>query len=123
MADQTIKCPYCKGEMPLTEALTNQISEGLRAEYDERDRRKDEEHYRKLTELEAASARKLVLEKARLDEEARKRALQQVECELKDLKEDKARKEAQLEEFRKQELELRRKTRELDEEKKAVEVQ
>src|SRR3972149_4564683 len=91
MADQTIKCPYCKGEIPLTEALTSQISEGLRAEYDERDRRKDEEHRGKLSELEAAGARKLVLEKARLEEEARKRALQQVEGELKDLKEGRAR--------------------------------
>ena len=123
MADQTIKCPYCKGEIPLTEALTSQISEGLRAEYDERDRRKDEEHKGKLSELEAAGARKLVLEKARLEEEARKRALQQVEGELKDLKEDRASKEAQLESQRKQELDLRRRLRELDEEKKAVEVQ
>src|SRR3990170_1561326 len=117
MADQTIKCPYCKGEIPLTEALTNQINEGLRAEYDQKAREKEAELQKKLADFEAASAKKLVLEKARLDEEARKRALQQVECELKDLKEDKARKEAQLEEFRKQELELRRKTRELDEEK------
>src|SRR3990172_4228194 len=92
MADQTIKCPYCKGEIPLTEALTSQISEGLRAEYDERDRRKDEEHKGKLSEL-------------------------------KDLKEDRASKEAQLESQRKQELDLRRRLRELDEEKKAVEVQ
>ncbi len=123
MADQTIKCPYCKGEIPLTEALTNQINEGLRAEYDQKAREKEAELQKKLSDFEAASARKLALEKSRLEEEARKRALERVEGELKDLKEDRASKDAQLESQRKQELDLRRRLRELDEEKKAIEVQ
>lgn len=123
MADQTIKCPYCKGEIPLTEALTHQLNEGLRAEYEQRARQKEDELKKKLSEMEAASARKLAMERARLEEEARKRALQQVEGELKDLKEEKARKDALLEEARRQELELRRRARELDEEKRTIEVQ
>ncbi|MFC1794136.1 hypothetical protein ACFL3Q_11180 [Planctomycetota bacterium] len=32
MPDQTIKCPKCGAEIPLTEALTNQIEGALRAQ-------------------------------------------------------------------------------------------
>ena len=31
MPDQTIKCPKCGNEIPLTEALTGQIEDALRA--------------------------------------------------------------------------------------------
>lgn len=34
MADEIIKCPSCGNAIPLTEALSEKIKEGLRAEYE-----------------------------------------------------------------------------------------
>lgn len=137
MSDQTIKCPNCRMEFPLSEALSNRIKEGLRAEYEERALKKDlevgkreEELKKRLTELDAARksvedtvASRLSAEKAKLVEEARKRALERFEAELKDMKEEQARKDELLDDARKRELELRKKARELEEEKKALDIE
>lgn len=34
MVDQVIICPYCKGEIPLTEAITHQIKEKVVKEFE-----------------------------------------------------------------------------------------
>ncbi|HBG46260.1 MAG TPA: DUF2130 domain-containing protein [Deltaproteobacteria bacterium] len=136
MADQTIRCPNCGSKIPLTEAFSNQIKEGLRAEYEAKARQKDleigareEEIQKKLADIEASKkaveetvARKLSVERSRLADEARKKALEQVATELNDLKEERIRKDALLEEARGQELELRRRARVLEEEKKALDL-
>jgi len=54
MTDQTITCPYCNKEIPLTETLFHQVEEDLRKEY------------------EAQFADRLKTEKELLKQEARK---------------------------------------------------
>lgn len=137
MAEQNIKCPSCGSDIPLTEALSSKIKEGLRAEYEQKARqqeleirKREDELKRRASELEESKksvddmvAKKLAMERTRLFDDARKKAVEQVETEIKDLREDKLRKERQLEEFRKTELELRRRAREIEEEKKALELE
>jgi hypothetical protein len=137
MAEQTIKCPSCGSDIPLTEALSGQIKEGLRSEYELKAkqqelelRKREEEIKKRASELEESKksvdemvARKLATERARFSEEARKKALEQVDTELRDLREERASKEKLLDESRKKELELLRRNRQIEEEKKALEIE
>ncbi|OGP14957.1 MAG: hypothetical protein A2052_05440 [Deltaproteobacteria bacterium GWA2_54_12] len=137
MVEQTIKCPSCGSDIPLTEALSGQIKEGLRSEYELKAkqqelelRKREEEIKKRASELEVSKksvdemvARKLATERVRFSEEARKKALEQVDTELRDLREERASKEKLLDESRKKELELLRRNRQIEEEKKALEIE
>src|SRR3989304_6506892 len=101
MVEQTIKCPSCCSDIPLKEALSGQIKEGLRSEYELKAkqqelelRKREEEIKKRASELEVSKksvdemvARKLATERVRFSEEARKKALEQGDTELRDLRE------------------------------------
>ncbi len=137
MAEQTIKCPSCGADIPLTEALSGQIEEGLRAKYElkakQREleiKKREDELGRRSSELEESKksveetvARKLAAERARFEEAARKKALEQFDTELRDLREEKASKDRLLDESRKKEMELLRRNRQMEDEKKAAELE
>jgi hypothetical protein len=137
MAEQTIKCPSCGFDIPLTEALSGKIEEGLKSKYELKARqqeleikKREEEVKKRAAELEESKksvdetvARKLALERARFEEAARKKAIEQVDTELRDLREEKASKDRLLDESRKKELEQLRRIRQIEEEKKAVELE
>ncbi len=55
--------------------------------------------------------------------QARKRAIEQVDTELRDLREEKARKDSLLDESRKKEIDLLRRNRQIEEEKRALELE
>ena len=42
MADQVIICPHCNREIPLTEAISHQIREQLRKEFDTEVKKKEQ---------------------------------------------------------------------------------
>ncbi len=119
MPDPTIKCPYCGKGIPLTEALSNPIKEVVRKEYEDKARERDVEFKRREEEL----TRKFVLEKPKLLQEAQRKVREEIENELKDLKEDNAGKAKLLQEARNHELELRKKARELEEKQKGLEIE
>ncbi len=137
MAEPTVTCPYCSKGIPLTEALSNQIKEGLRREYEARAqekevglKRREEEMRKKASELddsrkalEETVARRLAVEKTRLLRDAQEKAKEELSNELKDLKEETLEKARLLDEARRNELELRKKARELEEEKKGLELE
>ncbi len=52
MPDQTINCPHCNKEIPLTETLFHQIKESLRKEYDDKAREKEQELTRREKQVE-----------------------------------------------------------------------
>jgi hypothetical protein len=57
MADQVIICPHCNREIPLTEAISHQIREQLRKEFDSEVKKKEQELFQKeqaLSEKEKA---------------------------------------------------------------------
>lgn len=130
MADQVIICPYCHREIPLTEAISHQIREQLRKEFDSEVKKKEQELFQKeqaLSEkektLEEDFAQKIKIEKSKLEEEAKQNAEQKVAVELKDLKAQVTEKEQKLLEAQNAELELRKQRRELEERQRILELE
>lgn len=137
MTDQTIKCPYCDKEIPLTETLFLQIEESLRKEVEEKAKIKELELSKreKLLEekkkhVEASEkaidqqvADKLKGERETLKQEAKKEAESAILIELKDMKEQIVERDKKIEKFQNNELEFRKKMRELEEQKKNVDLE
>jgi hypothetical protein len=135
--EDRIRCPHCGTDIPLSKALSNKIEEGIRKEYEakakERDHRmraREVSLEKERKELDAARQEtdRVVAEKLRtaseaLLKEAREKAKEELQVELKDLKEESAEQARQLETARKAELELRKKTRELEEGKKNLDLE
>ncbi len=97
MAEPTIICPFCNREIPLTDAISHQIREKVRREFE--------------------------IEAKKREEEARKKAEEKISLELKDLKEQLKEKEQRLQESQRIEIELRKKHRELEEREKRLELE
>lgn len=137
MPDQTITCPYCGKEIPLTETLSHQIKEGLQREFElkARDRELEVAKREKLLaeemkiledskkSIDQQVFRKLQAERTKVKQEVRKEVESAVRVELKDLQEQNVEKERKLAEAQKVELEFRKKMRELDELKKNQELE
>jgi len=114
MSDLTIQCPKCQHKFPLSEAMTSQIEEHLKQDFDEK------------LQSELARAKEATLKEASQAAETEKEALQaKLEAQEKSLSEARENEKklrgerAQLEEDRK-ELELSVQ-RQLDEERKLLE--
>jgi hypothetical protein len=130
MADQVIICPHCHREIPLSEAISHQIREQLRKEFNSEVKKKEEELAekeqalsQKVEALEEDYAKKLKFEKARLEQEAKKKAEQSVAIELEDLKAQVTEKEGRLQEANTKELQLRKEKRELEEKRQTLELE
>ena len=136
MNEQVIICPYCKKEIPLTEAIAKPIKEKLREEFETQAKKNEEELEKKVQALsekekefdnlkktiEDQIQQKVEQEKVRLEKEAQQKAQEIYNLELKDLKEQIEEKEEKLKEAQEKELELRKKRRKLEEEKEAFEL-
>ena len=130
MPEQVIICPHCNKEIPLTEAISHQIKEELRREFDVALKKKDLELAEKekslaqrLKEKEEEFAGRIKLETTRLEKEAKQRAEQAIAVELKDLQAQVTEKERKLLEAQKAELEFRKQRRDLEEKQKNVELE
>lgn len=130
MTDTVIICPFCNKPIPLTEAISHQIREELRKEFEIAAKKREEEITRreevlskKEKELKDEVSKLVALEKKNLEEEARKRAEEKVSLVLKDLDEQLKEKEMKLQEFQKSELELRKQRRELEERQRTLELE
>ncbi|QQR66750.1 MAG: hypothetical protein IPI25_00295 [Candidatus Brocadia sp.] len=129
MPDQTITCPYCTKEIPLTETLSHQIKEGLQKEFELKARerelklaRREKSLAEEMKTLEDARksidqqvSQKLQAERERLKLESRKEVEDTIRVELKDLKDQNVEKERKLAEAQRVELEFRKRVRELEE--------
>lgn len=136
MADQNIICPHCGKDIELTEALSGRIKEEVRKDFEDRARGKDLEIKKREDELarraraiedskkalEESFERRLAVERARLSDDAMKRAREQVTVEIKDLQERNSEKEMLLAGHVKAELDMRKKLREMEEERKRLDL-
>lgn len=129
MPEETIKCPKCGFEIPLTEALSKQVTERLTREFEARGRKREEELKRreeeiakKAGEVDRAVAEKLAAEREKFKGEAVREARERIEVELKALREENTEKTRRIEEAGRIELELRKRERALEEEKKSIEL-
>src|SRR4051794_27349824 len=117
----SIKCPECRAEIPLTEVISHQIEEQLAA------RLAREVAARERQFAEAAAAREEELRRefaetqAGCEAQLLKRAEEKVATELADLGSRLEERDAQIREARERELELRRQKRRLDEERANLE--
>jgi len=137
MPDQTIKCPKCGTQIPLTEALTGPIEQSIKLRYEaeaaEKVKELDKEKKilkQKAKELEAKGeaideqvAEQLKTERKAIAETERKKILAEQVEQTKALEGELEEKNQKLKEFQQQELELRKQQRKLQEEKEAFELE
>ena len=141
MAEQTIICPFCKKEIPLTQAITQKIEADLRRKMEEDFAKRDNELSGRENMLVAKEqavaksaqevdkkiedevARKLILERDNIVKEARKKVETETSLEIKALKEDLESKDKKLQETQQNELLLRKEKTSLEEREKNVDLE
>ena len=135
-SEDLIRCPHCAGQFPITVALRRQIEERARQEVlqnnlkaqqdlDERETRiqeREDDLRKSEKKIEERIAEELQAESERIAADARKRAREELELELKTLHEAAAEKSEQVRQFQEQELALRREKRTLEESQKSLEL-
>jgi len=137
MPDQTIKCPKCGTQIPLTEALTGQIEQSIKLRYEaeaaEKAKELDKEKKilkQKAKELEAKGqaideqvAEQLKTERKKIAEVERKKIIAEQSEQTKALEEELAEQKNKLREANKKELELLKKQQELEQAKENIELE
>ncbi len=111
MAEEVIKCPNCGIDIPISEVLTHQIKDRLKSE----------------SEAELIAEKKRLNEvfkeeKAKIQAQAEQKAGEKLKVELEDLRNQVVEKNQKISEAQELELKLRKQQRELEEGKKALEV-
>lgn len=104
-----ILCPHCQKEVPISEAFSSQIRHEL-------------EHEMKIT-LETNLKQRLTEESKKLEAEFTKKAKAELEIELTDLKSQIEKSQQEKEQYQKLELDLRKQARELEEQKRGMELE
>jgi hypothetical protein len=129
MPDQTITCPSCGEEISFTDTLFAKFKENARKAVESETRKKEselkareEEVDKKALRVDEAVREKLKAGEQRLAEEAEKKVGERLSLEMKALEEGNAEKSKRLDEARNNELELRKRGRELEDEKKSMEL-
>jgi hypothetical protein len=137
MTDQTIECPKCNYEIPLSEALSNQIRQQLQAEVDQRGRERDarlkterealEDRARELKRREEAveDQVKLRLKEApdQLSADARRKVEEEFSSKLEAATSELEERKTRIKEFQEQELALARERVTLQEQRDALELE
>jgi hypothetical protein len=124
MADQ-IRCPHCRAQFEVTEAVAEQLREQLRREIDSEARRRDaafaqreQALLRRERDLNTTVQERLASERPQLINEAREAFLQ----ELKDRDAQLAETRERLDQARATELQLRKERRELEDQRRELEL-
>jgi len=141
MAEQTIICPFCKKEIPLTQAITQKIEADLRKKLEDDFDKRNNELSNRENELSAKEQviaksaqevnkkiedevfRKLVVERENIANEAKKRAETEISLQMKALQEDLEAKDKKLQETQQNELNLRKEKSSLEEREKNVDLE
>lgn len=135
--DQTIICPHCNREIPLSETLSHQIRENLRKEFDVEARERETAIIEReknidgqLKEIETARrtiaqqvSEQLKAKESKLRQTAKTEAESAIQVELKDLQEQIKAKDQRLEESQNNEIELRKKARAVEDRQKSLELE
>ena len=141
MAEQTIICPFCKKEIPLTQAITQKIEADLRKHLeDDFNKRNNDLSSREQVlfakeqavaksaqevnkKIEDEVARKLVFERETILKDAKKKAEAENSLQLKALQEDLQSKDKLLQETQKNELLLRKQKSDLEARERNVDLE
>ena len=137
MPDQTIKCPKCGTQIPLTEALTDPIEQVIKAKYETEAAQKEKEYQVRLKEIQQQTkeleakgeaideqvAERLKTERKEIVEAERKKIIAEQSEKTKALHEELEEKNKKISEANKKELELLKKQRQLEEQSEQLELQ
>lgn len=137
MPDQTIKCPKCGAEIPLTEALTSQIEGALRAQLEAEANKKSIELEKQKQALEKQAielkakeqtiaeqiSEQLNTERKKIAEQEKAKILAEQAEQTKALQEELEEKNKKISEANKKELELLKKQRQLEEKSEQLELE
>jgi hypothetical protein len=137
MSPNTIVCPHCKREIPLTEAVAHQVRQQLQADFDAQRRAQEKTFAEREVQLKALREqleagkkslaeeveRRLTEEKKKLLTDARQQAEATLAAELQDLRAKLTEQTGKLAEAQKTELALRKQRRELEERQQALELE
>ncbi|MHC4445902.1 MAG: DUF2130 domain-containing protein [Planctomycetota bacterium] len=137
MTDQTIKCPKCGREIELTEALTGQIEQNIRAKYEAEAAVKEKDYQAKLQEIKQQQkelerkdqaideqvAEQIKAERKKIAEQEKAKILVEQAEQTRILEEEIKEKTEKIKAAQQQELELRKQQRKLQEEKEAFELE
>ena len=141
MAEQTIICPFCKKEIPLTLAITQKIEADLRKKLEDDFNKQNIELSNREKALSAKEhavaksaqevnkkieeevARKLVVERDSITKEAKKKAEAEISLQMKALQEDLESKDKKLREAQQNELALRKQKSDLEARERNVELE
>jgi hypothetical protein len=108
MSEGFITCPHCGKEIQLTEALTGEVEQKLRMNFDEELRKRQLEMETRMGKLQT---------------EAEKKAKESLSLELSDLCNQLDERDKKLEDAQKQELELRKRQRDIEERENKQELE
>jgi hypothetical protein len=133
MPDQTIKCPKCGTKIPLSEALTNQIEDSIRSQYEAEAAKRTQEFDKEKQELkkqlekqkqavEEQVAEQIKAERKNIVEVERKKILAEQSEQTKALEQELDEKRKQVAEANQRELGLRKQQQQLEEEKAAIKL-
>ena len=136
MSEQTINCPKCGTEIPLTEALTSQIETSIRTKLETEVNKKEQallQQQKNLTQqtkelaakeqaIDEQVAEKLKAERKKIAEQEKAKILAEQSEQTKALEQELEEKRIQLSEANKKELELRKQQQKLEEEKATIEL-
>ena len=137
MSDQTIKCPNCGTQIELTEALTGQIEQSIRAQYEAEANQKERDLQVRLQEIkqqqkeldvrqqaiEDQVAEQVKAERKKIAEQEKAKILSEQAEQRQALQDELTEKNQKLKEFQQQEIELRKQQRKLQEDKEAFELE
>lgn len=120
---ESIKCPKCHAEIPLSDVINHQIEEQLTERLTRELAERDREHAEAVTAKELEIRREF--EETRADREAqlKLRAEQKVAHDLADLTARVGEQDAELKKARERELALRQEKRKLDDEKESLDLE
>jgi hypothetical protein len=120
MSADSITCPNCKTEIPLSEAISHQVEERLRSDFAAERDRLVEENAQRLADRDAEAEAALV--KAREDAKATAevRAAEQMSVQMRDLETRVGEQETLRKESEERELELRHEKRKLESERDSL---
>jgi hypothetical protein len=123
MNQEKIKCPKCGYMIELSEAISHDIEDRLKAKYDQQIQHLKAESQTALNQKDKEFNQKLKEERNKLVAKAQKEALESVNLEVQDLKAQLSEKTEKLQTAQQAELEIRKRTRELEAKEKNLELE
>ncbi len=123
MSQEFIQCPHCGQSIELSRAISRDLEERLRSEY-ETALGKEREHFAAAAKaLEKKRQEDLALARCQFETETRQKLTDEVRAEVDGIREDLQRKDKRLRDAEQKELQLRREKLALEEKEKGLELE